>query len=428
MGPEGLKAGHELLRSSPQCTKLVGVGLKALLFAVGDWLCALGGRVGAFECLVGDCECSLPAANGSAHCSSVPRSSWKGSSALALGLVLGLVFRGWLRRCVKLLSVRRRSRLKFLRVTLVGRVPRRSWSVVRRLLFVRGVLACKLKAEPTGEEAKGPRMKRWRALKKWALCGLGSLRGSEQKKAVARSEALRMLAGLPTPVVVNSESEEELIPDPLEAELAKPSGSEPPRPSDVRKKPRVENVPSGEPGALSSPEVVSDALDPEVPVYLTSERLKAHRNKGHQPYLSCCDTCQSARGRVPARRKHMKHHHGPGELQVDFGFFGKNVRFLLMVHVVSGYIHTVVLGPEDEVPAVSVCKAFTEMGLSGLDIVVHGDQENLLESVFRNAAKHRTFGGRSMHWVPFAINRPQAKGIVERHVCLVKEAGLFGWA
>ena len=427
MGPEGLKAGHELLRSSPQCTKLVGVGLKALLFAVGDWLCALGGRVGAFECLVGDCECSLPAANGSAHCPSVPRSSWKGSSALALGLVLGLVFRGWLRRCVKLLSVRRRSRLKFVRVTLVGRVPRRSWSVVRRLLFLRGVLACELKAEPTGEEAKGPMMKRWRALKKWALCGLGSLRGSEQKKAVARSEALRMLAGLPTPVVVNSESEEELIPDPLEAELAKPSGSEPPRPSDVRKKPRVENVPSGEPGALSSPEVVSDALDPEVPVYLTSERLKAHRNKGHQPYLSCCDTCQSARGRVPARRKHMKHHHGPGELQVDFGFFGKNVRFLLMVHVVSGYIHTVVLGPEDEVPAVSVCKAFTEMGLSGLDIVVHGDQENLLESVFRNAAKHRTFGGRSMHWVPFAINRPQAKGIVERHVCLVKEAFWSVW-
>ena len=93
MGPEGLKAGHELLRSSPQCTKLVGVGLKALLFAVGDWLCALGGRVGAFECLVGDCECSLPAANGSAHCPSVPRSSWKGSSALALGLVLGLVFK-----------------------------------------------------------------------------------------------------------------------------------------------------------------------------------------------------------------------------------------------------------------------------------------------------------------------------------------------
>ena len=84
-------------------------------------------------------------------------------------------------------------------------------------------------------------------------------------------------------------------------------------------------VPSGDPGAPSPPEVVSDALDPEVPVYSTSERLKAHRNKGHQPYVSGCDICQSARGRVPTCRKHMKHHYGPGELQVDFGFFGKNV-------------------------------------------------------------------------------------------------------
>ena len=78
-------------------------------------------------------------------------------------------------------------------------------------------------------------------------------------------------------------------------------------------------------------------------------------------------------------------------------------------------------------PVVSVCKSLAEMGLAGLDIVVHGDQENLLESVFRNAAKRRTFGGRSMHWVPFAINRPQAKGIVERNICLVKEAFWSVW-
>ena len=120
----------------------------------------------------------------------------------------------------------------------------------------------------------------------------------------------------------------------------------------------------------------------------------------------------------------MKNHYayGPGELQVDFGFFGKNVMFLLLVHVLTGYLNTVVLGPEDEVPVVSVCKSLAEMGLAGLDIVVHG-----LESVFRNAAKHRTFGGRSMHWVPFAINRPQAKGIVERNICLVKEAFWSVW-
>ena len=98
-----------------------------------------------------------------------------------------------------------------------------------------------------------------------------------------------------------------------------------------------------------------------------------------------------------------------------------------MVHVLSGYLSTVVLGPEDPVPVPAICKALSEMGLNGLDIVVHGDQENLLESVFRDSAKHRTFVGRSMHWVPFAVNRPQAKGIVERNICLVKEAFWSVW-
>ncbi|CAE7217587.1 unnamed protein product [Symbiodinium sp. CCMP2592] len=215
-----------------------------------------------------------------------------------------------------------------------------------------------------------------------------------------------VVLGLPVEITVDSE--EELLPDPD----PKP---QPPGPPDPEPRPE----PSG--SGLSPPE------DLEVPVYITSERLRAHRNKGHQPYLSFCDVCQSARGRVPARRKNMKSHYAPGELQVDFGFFGRNVRFLLIVHVLSGYLSTVVLGPEDPVPVPAVCKALSEMGLNGLDIVVHGDQENLLESVFRDSAKHRTFVGRSMHWVPFAVNRPQAKGIVERNVCLVKEAFWSVW-
>ena len=65
--------------------------------------------------------------------------------------------------------------------------------------------------------------------------------------------------------------------------------------------------------------------------------------------------------------------------------------------------------------------------LGGLDVVCHGDQENVLEAVFRNAARDPTFPGRSMHWVPFPVNRPQAKGIVERHICMVKESFWSIW-
>ena len=178
---------------------------------------------------------------------------------------------------------------------------------------------------------------------------------------------IRMIGGLPVEVTVADSEEEERLPDP------KPK-RRPPQPEEPDPRP--------EPPELQPPE------DGEVPVYITSERLKAHRSKGHQPYLNFCDTCQSARGRVPARRRNMKSHYASGELQVDFGFFGRNVRFLLIVHVLSGYLSTVVLGPEDPVPVPSICKVLSEMGLNGLDVVVHGDQENLLESVFRDSAKH----------------------------------------
>ena len=272
-------------------------------------------------------------------------------------------------------SRRKRACKRWVRVTLKGRIVRHSlpvkgkhsWRPMMRVLcLVRKVL----------EKFTAPRV-RCKAEAQWT---------PEAERVVHRS---RMLAGLP--VEISVESEDELLPDP--EQKPKPLNPEDPDPRPS---------PSG-------------------------LRLRAHRNKGHQPYLSFCDTCQSARGRVPARRRNMKSHYAPGELQVDFGFFGRNVRFLLMVHVLSGYLSTVVLGPEDPVPVPAICKALSEMGLNGLDIVVHGDQENLLESVFRDSAKHRTFVGRSMHWVPFAVNRPQAKGIVERNICLVKEAFWSVW-
>ena len=232
-------------------------------------------------------------------------------------------------------------------------------------------------------------------------------------------EFLGALRGLPVQidadtgaVEVGAEGdEEELVPD-----VAEPSLSS--------KRPRMGPLPP-EPEPPEGPVVVQDE-DP-VPVQITEERLRIHRNHGHQPYLPCCDVCQSARGRIPARRKRVKTHAGPGELQVDFGFFGRNIRFLLIVHVLSGYCAVLVLGPEDPVPHTSICKLLHEMGTGGLDVVCHGDQENLLEEVFRNAARDPTFPGRSMHWVPFPVNRPQAKGIVERRVGLVKESFWSIW-
>ena len=223
------------------------------------------------------------------------------------------------------------------------------------------------------------------------------------------------------PVEIQVDSDEELIPDlegsPAPAESSEPAAERPPRP--VR--------PPKEPEAPSGPPPHPEPEPEEIPISVSAQKLAKHQGQGHQPYYKYCDICQSARGKIPARRKNMKTNAAPGELQMDFGFFGRHVRFLVCVHVMSGYLSTVVLTPDEPVAAKALCKIFDEMGLHGLDVVVHGDQENLLESVCRDAAKDRTFVGRSFHWVPFAKERPQSKGIVERHVGLLKESFWSVW-
>ena len=223
------------------------------------------------------------------------------------------------------------------------------------------------------------------------------------------------------PVEIQVDSDEELIPDlegsPAPAESSEPAAERPPRP--VR--------PPKEPEAPSGPPPHPEPEPEEIPISVSAQKLAKHQGQGHQPYYKYCDICQSARGKIPARRKNMKTNAAPGELQMDFGFFGRHVRFLVCVHVMSGYLSTVVLTPDEPVAAKALCKIFGEMGLHGLDVVVHGDQENLLESVCRDAAKDRTFVGRSFHWVPFAKERPQSKGIVERHVGLLKESFWSVW-
>ena len=231
------------------------------------------------------------------------------------------------------------------------------------------------------------------------------------------SQDCELCFGLPVEVQVE-DSDEELIPDPFSSPDPPAESAQPPK--RPRKDPPRDDPPPAAP--------VEDPVEPEdVPISASEQKLSLHRRQGHQPYWRHCDVCQSARGKIPARRRGMKSNAAPGELQMDFGFFGRHVRFLVCVHVMSGYLSTVVLTPDEPVAAKALCKIFSEMGLHGLDVVVHGDQENLLESVCRDAAKDRTFVGRSFHWVPFAKERPQSKGIVERHVGLLKESFWSVW-
>ncbi|CAE7837055.1 unnamed protein product [Symbiodinium sp. CCMP2592] len=369
--PKKVQEGSAKAVGSLECSAEAVERLECSAEAVGCRECsALGGNL---ECgAVGACCLSVPEAtpypNGSTKCLALPRCSLERSCAAALFRVIskgaGFRFCVLLAVCAVAVVVRRsggrrklrfgsRRRHKWVRVTLKGRNPRRCfpWRVQR------------------------PMMRRLLCLVRKVLKKVAALRGQHNEEAPRIPEAphvvrehvvservvhrARMLAGLPVEITV--ESEEELLPDPE----PKP---QPPGPPDPEPRPE----PSG--SGLSPPE------DLEVPVYITSERLRAHRNKGHQPYLSFCDVCQSARGRVPARRKNMKSHYAPGELQVDFGFFGRN----------------------DPVPVPAICKALSEMGLNGLDVVVHG--KRLVRAIY--VGPHGANGSGIRVFVPLGDGKP----------------------
>ena len=90
-----------------------------------------------------------------------------------------------------------------------------------------------------------------------------------------------------------------------------PEGAEPVRESEVEK--------PVDPAAGVGP----IDLDPEeVAIPLTSQALRDHVCKGHQPYLSNCASCVCARGRIPARRVKLPQKEYK-VIGLDFLFFGK---------------------------------------------------------------------------------------------------------
>ena len=66
--------------------------------------------------------------------------------------------------------------------------------------------------------------------------------------------------------------------------------------------------------------------DPDLP--LSEQPLYEPLCQGHQPYLSSCDACSRASGRIPARR--LEHPKGPYEVALDITFLGP-LRILVAV-------------------------------------------------------------------------------------------------
>ena len=232
-----------------------------------------------------------------------------------------------------------------------------------------------------------------------------------------------MVAGLP--VVVNVDHEEE-----------GPQGFEPELPPE--KKPRSSSSNNPEPSGPNdeSREEAPVEAGPSVPpegevtsVPLTSRALRDHQCHGHQPYVSNCDSCLCARGRVPARRVKDSQKMS-SVLGLDYLFFGK-LRVLLIVHELSRYLMAVPIQEEaatDPHAIEAIGKFIKEVGLQNRSITLRCDNENLLLAFGNHlSGKAKQLGVERVIVDQVPGYRPQAKGGVERQVAVVKQAFWANW-
>ena len=233
-----------------------------------------------------------------------------------------------------------------------------------------------------------------------------------------------MVAGLP--VVVNVDSEE-----------GGPRGSEPELPPEKKSRSSSSNnpEPSG-PNDESREEAQEVEAGPRVPpegevtsVPLTSRSLRDHQCQGHQPYISNCDSCLCARGRVPARRAKDSQKMS-SVLGMDYLFFGK-LRVLLIVHEMSRYLMAVPIQDEartDPHAIEAIGKFIKEVGLQNRSITLRCDNENLLLAFGNHlSGKAKQLGVERVIVDQVPGYRPQAKGGVERQVAVVKQAFWANW-
>ena len=203
--------------------------------------------------------------------------------------------------------------------------------------------------------------------------------------------------GLP---FVDLEDEEELIPDPGNADAA----------GVAEQKGQEEQEGTG-----------------DLYIPLSDDQYVEHVARGHQPYLPSCSLCVSSRGVIPARRRKDPQIPQASFLS-DFLFFTKDLRVCLIQHELSGYLIGIPYATGEE-PNRVVKQICAEMHycMKGQHVVLRLDNEHSLQSLWNKAARDKSFPGLSLHIDSVAKGRPQQKGQVEVGVRHFKEAFWVNW-
>ena len=146
--------------------------------------------------------------------------------------------------------------------------------------------------------------------------------------------------------------------------------------------------------------------------------LYEHLARGHVPYSKTCLACCRAAGRAPARRlKNGKSSH----LQVgaDFGFFGRAMKFLVVIVFSTGMLGTVPMSMDSEVNMRCLNRVLRDLGMTGRSVELVADGESTVQAFFRSASKLDTFPCTGLHCRP--VGRSQSNGVTERAVGVIKD-------
>ncbi|CAJ1421087.1 unnamed protein product [Effrenium voratum] len=245
---------------------------------------------------------------------------------------------------------------------------------------------------------------------------------------------LRTLRGLPVEVDLTDESNgpasarpDSEMGEPEQSASAQPeqnsgaSGSAPP--SEVREP--VVSGPPHEPSNGGSQDVPDEVpLEDMFGSDIQGRALEKHLSQGHWPYSNECPSCRKARGRIPARRRETDDHFSVG---VDFLFFGRHIRVLLMIVIGTSMMFCSVIKDDHATNVRHVVEGLIEIGAGGKQVELVGDQDDTLVKLFRDAGQAVKFPGLGTHWRQAPLSRPQAKAHVERGVRSVKEGFYAVW-
>ena len=107
---------------------------------------------------------------------------------------------------------------------------------------------------------------------------------------------------------------------------------------------------------------LEEIVEEDLPLEENGKELSSHIANGHVPYLSSCDACCRARGKIPAKR--ISRGPEPSMFGADYTYFGP-LKVLTLVAFMTQMCMVAIMTENADSNARAINRAWSELGLSG---------------------------------------------------------------